>query len=94
MWYEEKDASNEVARDYMFMGGNENIRPDIVFTVSEKYGVKLRVCPSGLRTWEGKNVEAFEECYSKVVKLGYCDFVILPLEEREEYTEKNYRGME
>ena len=88
MWYEEKDANNEAARDYMFMGGNENTRSDTVFTVSEKYDVQLRVCPSGLRTWEGKNAEAFEECYSKVVKMGYGDFVCLPLEERENYTKQ------
>ena len=88
MWHEEKDMDNEVVRDYMFLGGNENTRHDEVITVSEKYGVTLRICPSGLRTWEGKYAEAFENCYSKVVKVGYTDFVALPLEEREEYTEK------
>lgn len=88
MWYDEKDANNEAIRDYMFMGGNENSRPDQVFTVSEKYGVKLRICPSGLKIWEGENVEAFEYCYSKIVKLGYDDFINLSLKEREEYTEK------
>ena len=87
MWYDEKDANNEAAKDYMFMGGNENPRSDTVFIISAKYGVKLRVCPSGLRTWEGKNAEAFENCYSKVVKMGYGDFLDLPLEERETYTE-------
>lgn len=88
MWYDEKDANNEATRDYIFMGGNENSRPDQVFTVSEKFGVKLRICPSGLKIWEGKNIEAFENRYSKVVKLGYNDFINLPLKEREEYTEK------
>ena len=88
MWYEEKDMDNEVVRDYMFLGGNENTRPDEVITVSEKYGVTLRICPSGLRTWEGKNAEAFEECYSKVVKMGYGDFISLSLEERENYTKQ------
>ena len=88
MWYDEKDANNEVVKDYVFMCGNENTSPDTVFTVSEKYGVQLRVCSSGLKIWEGKNAEAFEKCYSKVVKLGYDEFVSLPLKEREEYTEK------
>ena len=87
-WYEEKDMNNEVVKDYMFMGGNENPRSDTVFIVSAKYGVKLRVCPSGLRTWEGKNAEAFENCYSKVVKMGYGDFICLSLEERENYTKQ------
>ena len=86
MWYEEKDMNHEVARDFLFMGGNET-RPDTVFTVSEKYDIRLRFCPSGLRTWEGKNANAFEKCYSKVVKVGYTDFVALPLEERERYCE-------
>lgn len=88
MWYDEKDADNEVAKDYMFMGGNENPRSDTVFIVSAKYGVKLRICPSGLRTWEGKNAEAFENCYSKVVKMGYGNFIYLSLEERENYTKQ------
>ena len=88
MWYDEKDANNEVVKDFMFMGGNENSRPDSVFTVSEKYGVKLRFCSSGLKIWEGEHTEAFENCYSKVVELGYDEFVSLPLKEREEYTEK------
>lgn len=88
MWYDEKDANNEVVKDYMFMGGNENQRPDTVFIISAKYGVKLRVCPSGLRTWEGKHTEAFEECYSKVVKMDYGDFICLSLEERENYTKQ------
>ena len=88
MWYEEKDMDNEVVRDYMFLGGNENTRPDEVFTVSEKFGVQHRVCPSGLKIWEGENSEAFEKCYSKLVKLGYDEFISLPLKEREEYTEK------
>lgn len=88
MWYDEKDANNEVVRDYIFMSGNENSRPDQVFTVSEKYEVKLRICSSGLKIWEGENVEAFEYCYSKIVKLGYEDFVSLPLEERENYTKR------
>ena len=88
MWYDEKDANNEVVKDFMFMGGNENSRPEQVFTVSEKFGVQLRVCSSGLKIWEGENSEAFEKCYSKVVKLGYDEFVSLPLKEREEYTEK------
>ena len=88
MWYDEKDANNEVVKDYLFMCGNENTSPDTVFTVSEKYGVNLRICSSGLKIWEGKNVEAFENRYSKVVKLGYDDFINLPLKEREEYTEK------
>lgn len=88
MWYDEKDANNEVVKDFMFMGGNENSRPDQVFTVSEKFGVQLRVCSSGLKIWEGKNSEAFENCYSKVVELGYDEFVSLPLKEREEYTKK------
>ena len=87
MWYEEKDMDNEVVRDYMFLGGNENTRPDEVINVSEKYGVTLRISPCGLRSWEGKNAEAFENCYSKVVKMGYGDFLDLPLEERETYTE-------
>lgn len=91
MWYDEKDASNEAARDFMFMGGNENSRPDTVFTVSEKHGVQLRVCSSGLRIWEGEHAEAFEICYSKVVKLGYGEFLALPLKEREEYTEKIFK---
>ena len=56
--------------------------------MSEKYGVKLRICPSGLKIWEGENVEAFENRYSKVVELGYEEFINLPLKEREEYTEK------
>ena len=86
MWNEEKDLNSEVVRDFMFLGGNENTRPDTVSTVSEKHGVTLRICPSGLRTWEGKNAEAFENCYSKVVKMGYGDFVNLPIEERENYT--------
>ena len=88
MWYDEKDANNEVVKDFMFMGGNENSRPDSVFTVSEKYGVKLRFCLSGLKIWEGKYTEAFENCYSKVVELGYDEFVSLPLEERENYTKQ------
>ena len=88
MWYDEKDANNEATRDYIFMGGNENSRHDQVFTVSEKYEVKLRICSSGLKIWEGENVEAFEYCYSKIVKLGYEDFVSLPLEERENYTKR------
>ena len=88
MWYDEKDANNEATKDYMFMGGNENPRSDTVFIVSAKYGVKLRVCPSGLRTWEGKNAEAFENCYSKIVKMGYGDFICLSLEERENYTKQ------
>ncbi len=88
MWYDEKDVDNEATKDYMIMGGNENPRPDTVFIVSAKYGVKLRVCPSGLRIWEGKNAEAFEECYSKVVKMGYGDFICLSLEERENYTKQ------
>lgn len=88
MWYDEKDANNEATRDYIFMGGNENSRPEQVFAVSEKYGVKLRICPSGLKIWEGENVEAFEYCYSKIVKLGYEDFLSLPLEERENYTKR------
>ena len=87
-WYEEKDMNNEVVKDYMFMGGNENPRSDTVFIISAKYGVKLRVCPSGLRTWEGKNAEAFENCYSKIVKMGYGDFICLSLEERENYTKQ------
>ena len=33
-WYEEKDMNNEVVKDYMFMGGNENPRSDTVKTVS------------------------------------------------------------
>ena len=85
LWYEEKDMDNEVVRDYMFLGGNENTRPDEVITISEKYGVTLRICPSGLRTWEGEHATAFEKCYSKVVKVGYTDFMALPLEEREHY---------
>lgn len=88
MWYDEKDANNEVVKDFMFMGGNENSRPDPVFTVSEKYGVKLRFCLSGLKIWEGKYTEAFENCYSKVVDLRYEEFVSLPLEERENYTKQ------
>ena len=88
LWYEEKDLNSEVVRDHMFMGGNENTRPDEVLTVSEKYGVTLRICPSGLRTWEGEYETAFKKCFSKVVKLGYCEFLALPLEERETYTEK------
>ena len=88
LWYEEKDANNEATRDYVFMGGNENIRPDTVLIVSEKYDVQLRICQSGLRIWEGKNAVAFENCYSKVVELGYEEFVSLPLKEREEYTKK------
>lgn len=87
MWYDEKDANNEVVKDYVFMGGNENTRPDEVLTVSEKFGVQLRICPSGLKIWEGKNSEAFENCYSKVVKVAVTDFVDLPLEERESYCE-------
>ena len=90
LWYEEKDLAAEAVQDYIFMGGNEDSRPDTVFTVSEKYGIRLRVCPSGLRTWEGEYEEyttAFEKCYSKVVKVGYTDFVALPLEEREHYCE-------
>lgn len=87
MWYDEKDLAAEAVKDYVFMGGNENPHPDTVFIVSAKYGVKLRVCPSGLRTWEGKHAEAFENCYSKVVKMGYGDFICLSLEERETYTE-------
>ena len=87
MWYEEKDLATEAVKDRIFMGGDENTRPDAVLSVSEKYDVQLRVCPSGLRTWEGKNAEAFENCYSKVVKMGYGDFLDLPLEERETYTE-------
>ena len=87
MWYEEKDLTAEAVKDCIFMGGDENTRPDTVLSVSEKYDVRLRVCPSGLRTWEGKNAEAFENCYSKVVKMGYGDFLDLPLEERETYTE-------
>ena len=88
MWYEEKDLAAEAVKDVMFMGGNENPRPDTVFIVSAKYGVKLRICPSGLRTWEGKNAEAFENCYSKVVKMGYGEFISLSLEERENYTKQ------
>ena len=88
MWYEEKDMDNEVVSGYMFLGGNENTRPDEVFTASEKYGVQFRISPCGLRTWEGEHVTAFEKCYSKVVKVGVTDFLALPLEEREEYTEK------
>ena len=88
MWYDEKDANNEVVKDFMFMGGNENSRPEQVFTVSEKFGVQLRVCSSGLKIWEGENSEAFEKCYSKVVKLGYDEFISLPLEERENYTKR------
>ena len=88
MWYDEKDLAAEAVKDSIFMGGNENSRPDTVFIVSAKYGVKLRVCPSGLRTWEGKNAEAFENCYSKVVKMGYGDFICLSLEERENYTKQ------
>lgn len=89
MWYDEKDMNNETVRDFMFMGGeNENSRPDQVFTVSEKFGVQLRVCSSGLKIWEGEHAEAFENRYSKVVKLGYDDFINLPLKEREVYTEK------
>ena len=88
MWYDEKDANNEIVKDFMFMGGNENSRPDSVFTVSEKYGVKLRFCLSGLKIWEGEHTEAFENCYSKIVKLRYEDFVSLPLEERENYTKR------
>lgn len=88
MWYDEKDLAAEAVKDYVFMGGNEDIRPDTVFTVSEKYDVNLRACPSGLRTWEGKYSEAFENCYSKVVKMGYGDFLDLPLEERERYTKR------
>ena len=86
MWYDEKDLAAEAVKDYVFMGGNEDIRPDTVFTVSEKYDVNLRACPSGLRTWEGEHAEAFENCYSKVVKMGYGEFVNLPIEERENYT--------
>ena len=99
MWYDEKDLAAEAVKDYVFMGGNEDIRPDTVFTVSEKYDVNLRACPSGLRTWEGEHAEAFENCYSKVVKMGYGDFLDLPLEERETYTEliieewKNLRSL-
>ena len=85
MWYEEKDMDNEVVRDYMFLGGNENTRPDEVINVSEKYGVTLRISPCGLRSWEGEHATAFEKCYSKVVKVGYTDFMALPLEEREHY---------
>lgn len=88
LWYEEKDMDNEAVRDFIFMGSDETSRPDTVFTVSDKYGVQLRICPSGLRTWEGENATAFEKCYSKVVKMGYNEFLTLPLEEREEYTEK------
>lgn len=89
MWYDEKDMNNETVRDFMFMGGeNENSRPDQVFTVSEKFGVQLRVCSSGLKIWEGEHAEAFENRYSKVVELGYEEFINLPIKEREEYTEK------
>ena len=88
MWYDEKDANNEVVKDYVFMCGNENTSPDTVFTVSEKYGVQLRVCSSGLKIWEGENSEAFEKCYSKIVKMGYGDFICLSLEERENYTKQ------
>lgn len=86
LWYEEKDMNHEAVRDYVFMGGNENSRPDEVFTVSEKYGVQFRISPCGLRSWEGDHATAFENCYSKVVKLGFEDFIALPLEERENYT--------
>ena len=87
MWYEEKDMDSEVVKDYMFMSGNENSRPDTVNIVSEKYDIRLRICSSGLRTWEGKYAEAFENCYSKVVKIGYNKFFELSLEDREMYTE-------
>ena len=87
LWYEEKDLNSEVVRDYMFMGGNENTRPDEVLTVSEKYGVQFRISPCGLRSWEGKYATAFKRYYSKVVKVGITDFVVLPLEEREKYCE-------
>ena len=87
MWYEEKDMDNEVVRDYMFLGGNENTRPDEVITVSEKYGVQFRISPCGLRSWEGKYATAFKRYYSKVAKVGVTDFVALPLEERETYCE-------
>ena len=88
MWYEEKDANNEAMRDYIFMGRNEDSRPDEVFTASEKYGVQFRISPCGLRTWEGgEYATAFEKCYSKVVKIPCQEFSKLSLGERERYSE-------
>lgn len=88
MWYDEKDANHEVAMDYIFMGGNEDSRPDEVFNVSEKYGVQFRISPCGLRTWEGSEyATAFEKCYSKVVKIPSQEFFKLSLDERERYSE-------
>ena len=87
MWYEEKDLNSEVVRDFMFLGGNENTRPDTVYVISEKYGVQFRISPCGLRSWEGKYATAFKRYYSKAVKVGVADFARLPLEERETYCE-------
>ena len=89
MWYEEKDLAAEAVKDYIFMGGDEDSRPDEVFIASEKYGVQFRISPCGLRTWEGEYeyATAFEKCDAKVVRIPYEEFFKLSLGERERYSE-------